>query len=72
MADEKAEQTLPEEVQTDRIASELIIPDVVSGKFTGDLPAIRQRGILRALVSFSRTDFFLQGARPRGASWSSY
>ncbi len=60
------DKTPQEEKQADQIASELIIPDVVGGTFTGDLPEIRQRGILRALVSFSRTDFFLQGGRPRG------
>lgn len=47
-------------------ADPLVLPEVVRGKFTGDLPEIRERGILRALVSPSRTDFFLEGARPRG------
>ena len=47
-------------------AEELVLPDVVAKPFLGDLPEIRERGILRALVSFSRTDFFLEGARPRG------
>ena len=47
-------------------SDEVISPAVVSEKFTGDLEAIRERGVLRALVSYSRTDFFLQGARPRG------
>jgi membrane-bound lytic murein transglycosylase MltF len=45
---------------------EVIRPAVVSELFTDDLPAIRERGVLRALVSYSRTDFFLEGARPRG------
>jgi len=54
------------EEQADVISSEVIIPGIVGNTFTDDLPSIRQRGILRALVSFSRTDFFLQGARPRG------
>jgi membrane-bound lytic murein transglycosylase MltF len=44
----------------------LVVPEVIRAKFTGDLPQIRERGILRALVSPSRTDFFLDGARPRG------
>lgn len=47
-------------------AETLIVPEVIRGKFVGDLPQIRERGILRALVSPSRTDFFLEGARPRG------
>ncbi len=47
-------------------SGEIISPAVVSEKFTGDLDAIRERGVVRALVSYSRTDFFLQGARPRG------
>lgn len=45
---------------------DLVLPEVLAAPFRGDLPAIRERGILRALVSFSRTDFFLEGARPRG------
>jgi membrane-bound lytic murein transglycosylase MltF len=44
----------------------LTVPSVIREPFTGDLPQIRERGILRALVSPSRTDFFLQGARPHG------
>jgi membrane-bound lytic murein transglycosylase MltF len=44
----------------------LILPEVIQARFTGDLAQIRERGILRALVSPSRTDFFLDGARPRG------
>jgi len=47
-------------------ADALILPSVIGDPFTGDLPQIRERGILRALVSPSRTDFFLEGARPRG------
>jgi len=47
-------------------SGEIVSPVVVSEKFTGDLETIRERGVLRALVSYSRTDFFLQGARPRG------
>ncbi len=48
------------------VAEDLVIPDVVRGTFVGDLPAIDERGVLRAVVSFSRTDFFLAGARTRG------
>ena len=50
----------------DDTASEAVVPAIISEPFFGDLPEIRKRGILRALVSFSRTDFFLEGARPRG------
>jgi len=44
----------------------LTVPAVIRAPFTGDLPQIRERGVLRALVSPSRTDFFLDGARPHG------
>jgi membrane-bound lytic murein transglycosylase MltF len=44
----------------------LTVPSVIREPFTSDLPQIRERGVLRALVSPNRTDFFLQGARPRG------
>lgn len=60
------EKTPREEAQADTISSDVIIPGMVGKTFTDDLSGIRQRGILRALVSYSRTDFFLQGARPRG------
>lgn len=60
------EKTPRAEAQADAISSDVIIPGMVGKTFTDDLPSIRQRGILRALVSLSRTDFFLQGARPRG------
>jgi len=62
-----AQETTPRpEVQADAISSDEIIPGMVGKTFTDDLSGIRQRGILRALVSYSRTDFFLHGARPRG------
>ena len=58
---------VPAAVATDAGTSqEQLVPDVVAAPFTGDWPEIRERGVLRALVSPSRTDFFLQGARPRG------
>jgi len=60
------ENTSNAEAQSDRLLSDVIIPSVVGEKFTDDLSTIRKRGILTCLVSFSRTDFFLQGARPRG------
>ena len=62
-AQERASQA---EKQAGAISSDVIIPGMVGRTFKDDLPGIRKRGILRALVSFSRTDFFLQGARPRG------
>jgi len=46
--------------------STLIRPAVVGETFTDDLADIRKRGVLRALVSFNRTDFFIDGARPHG------
>jgi len=63
----RAEEKTPRaEEQADAVSSEVIIPGMVGKTFRDDLPGIRQRGILRALVSYSRTDFFLQGARPQG------
>ena len=44
----------------------LLVPSVIRDPFFGDLPQIRKRGVLRALITPSRTDFFLDGARPRG------
>ena len=43
-----------------------VVPALTGEVFTGDLEEIRKRGTLRALVSFSKTDFFLDGARPLG------
>jgi len=56
------------EEQTASDADSLVLPEIIREPFTGDLPQIRERGILRALVSPSRTDFFLEGPRPRGIS----
>jgi len=42
------------------------VPAFAEKKHTGDLPKIRQRKILKALVTHSRTDFFLLNRRPRG------
>ena len=61
-----AQETSGASPDTGEVPRELVIPAVIAAPFTGDLPAIRARGTLRALVSFSRTDFFLQGVRPRG------
>ena len=37
--------------------------------WTGDLDAIIERGYLRALVTYSKTHYFLDGARQRGISY---
>ncbi len=46
--------------------SDVSVPGFVQEKHTGDLPKIRKRKILKALVTHSRTDFFLFNKRPRG------
>lgn len=43
-----------------------VLPTHVARPFTGDLPAMRERHLVRALVSYSKTDFFLAGGRPHG------
>jgi len=43
----------------------VIAPPTLS-RFTGDLPAMRERGVLRALVVPSRTDFFLDHGAVKG------
>jgi membrane-bound lytic murein transglycosylase MltF len=42
------------------------LPSQVAQRFTGDLPAMRKRTLVRVLVSLSRTDFFLTAGRPQG------
>lgn len=37
--------------------------------FTGDLPGMAERGVIRVGTTFSRTNFFLEDGRPRGATW---
>ncbi len=46
--------------------SDVPVPGFAREKHTGDLPKIRKRKILKALVTNSRTDFFLLNRRPRG------
>lgn len=46
--------------------NEFVLPGRYRAAFTGDLPEIRERRVLRALLSPSRTDFFVDGGRPRG------
>ena len=55
-----------EETTDEGRPDELVLPAVLSGKFTGDLDEIRERGVLRALVSPSRTDFFVRYGAPKG------
>lgn len=43
-----------------------IVLEPIRKAFTGDLPQLRQRRMLRVLVSFSRTGFFFDHGRPRG------
>ena len=38
----------------------------VSQQFTGDLPEIQQRGVLRILVTHNQTNYFLTAGRRRG------
>ncbi|MCA8979114.1 MAG: transglycosylase SLT domain-containing protein [Planctomycetes bacterium] len=44
----------------------------VSEPFTGDLDAIRERGVLRVLVTYSRTNFFLAEGRLRGFEYEMF
>jgi hypothetical protein len=44
-----------------------LLPAFASQKRTDDLPEMRQRKLIRALVTFSKTDFFLTKGRPRGS-----
>ena len=43
-----------------------IILEPIQEPFTGDLPQLRERRMLRVLVSFGRTGFFVDHGRPRG------
>jgi membrane-bound lytic murein transglycosylase MltF len=36
---------------------------------TGDLPAMRQRGVIRVLVDWNRTDFFIENGQPKGIAY---
>jgi membrane-bound lytic murein transglycosylase MltF len=36
---------------------------------TGDLPAMRQRGVIRVLVDWNRTSFFIENGQPRGIAY---
>ena len=43
----------------------------IDDTWTGDLDAIIERGYLRALVTYSKTHYFLDGARQRGIAYES-
>lgn len=58
------EEAAPPPTETDNGFMDLIA-SVGEPRF-GDLDAIRERGVLRALVTYSRTDFFLDRGRIRG------
>ncbi len=47
-------------------ASGPVVPERSAGMRTGDLPVMRKHGVVRALVTVSRTDFFLDKGRPLG------
>ena len=44
----------------------VVLPEAFAEKATGDLQLIRKRGVVRALVTPSKTEFFLDRATPRG------
>ena len=46
-------------------AARLLLP------WQGDLEGMRDRGLVRVATSFNRTNFFLDGGRPRGATYES-
>lgn len=50
-------------------ASDVLPLDRVEEPWTGDLGGMIERGFLRALVVYSRTNFFLDGPTPRGLSY---
>ena len=43
-----------------------IFPDVGAVKSTGDLSAMKERKVIRALVTISKTDFFIYNGQPKG------
>lgn len=42
------------------------LPTLLSDGFTGDLDGMRQRGVIRVLVTYNRTNYFLEGPQARG------
>ena len=55
----------PEPSPEDRLRSTLRLDEI----WTGDLDGIAKRGRLRVLVTFSDTNYFLDGVRPRGITY---
>lgn len=50
-------------------AREELDPKAINDAFLGDLSAMADRGVIRIGTTFSRTNFFLEEGRPRGATW---
>lgn len=57
--------SFPEATHAESEASDILLPRA-SRTFSGDLDAMRKRRMVRVLVSYSRTDFFVDAGRPRG------
>jgi membrane-bound lytic murein transglycosylase MltF len=55
---------LPAQEPADSLA--YIFPDVPPVDSTADLPAMKKRNLVRALVTLSRTDFFIDEGQPKG------
>ena len=65
---ENASPSTEEVANTQDGHSDMLVARVTQ-KLTGDLDEIRKRRAIRALVSYSRTNFFFDGAEMRGASY---
>ncbi len=64
--DEAAAEPAREEVTIPGAERSPLIAGMQGRRFTGDLPGMRERGVVRALVTYSRTDFFLDHGTIRG------
>jgi membrane-bound lytic murein transglycosylase MltF len=42
------------------------LPSLLSDQFSGDLEEMRDRGVIRVLVTYNRTNYFLEGPQARG------
>ncbi len=56
----------PADVADDKGGPEAALLALIERQFTGDLKAVRTRRVLRALVSYSKTNFFYDGGRKYG------
>jgi len=68
----EADSGQPRALDDDPVIEELRSFDTQLGmqlKWTGDLDEMVERGYLRALVSYSKTQYFLDGAQQRGLSY---